>query len=226
MNDEVRVLIIDDESAIRNLVRHSLMAQGIRFAEAETGQKGLDLIASFHPHLIVLDLGLPDIGGLDVLKELRTWSRVHVIVLTVNDDEQTKVRLLDAGADDYMTKPFSVPELMARVRVGLRSHGRIEATPLFKSGDLEIDLNSKSIRVAGVSVRLTATEFELLARLVRDQGKVVPQKQLLVQIWGATASDKGHFLRIYVNQLRKKLEKDPSNPVHIITEPGVGYRLI
>ncbi len=221
-----RILIIDDEAGIRNVVRPSLQAIDLQVAEAETGKGGLEKAASFHPHLIILDLGLPDMNGLEVLKELRKWTRVPIIILTVNDDEQAKVRLLDAGADDYITKPFGVPELLARVRVGLRNHGAIEATPVFQSGDLEVDLNSRSVRVQDKQVKLTATEFEVLARLVRDQGKVVPQRLLMVQIWGITAEDKTHFLRIYINQLRKKIERDPANPVHILTEPGVGYRLI
>lgn len=225
MNQEMRILIIDDEAAIRNLLRPSLKMEGFQVAEAETGRAGLEQAARFHPNLIILDLGLPDLNGLEVLKDLRKWTRIHIIVLTVNDDEQVKVRLLDAGADDYMIKPFGIPELLARVRVGLRHQGPMEATPIFQSDDLEIDVNLRTVKVDGQSVKMTATEFEVLSRLVRDQGKVVPQRQLMIQIWGATAEDKTHFLRIYVNQLRKKIEKDPSNPVHLVTEPGVGYRL-
>ncbi len=226
MSSTVRILVIDDESAIRHILRMNLKAQGYEIEEAPTGAVGLRKAASFHPHLIILDLGLPDLNGYEVLKELRTWTTIPVIVLTVADDEASKVRLLDAGADDYLTKPFGPTELLARVRVGLRNHGLVEATPLFKSEDLEVDLNQKSVRVMGESIKLTKTEFELLSRLVRDHGKVVPQAQLMKQIWGAIAEDQTHYLRIYINQLRKKIEKNPAEPKHILTEAGVGYRLV
>ncbi|AZZ37357.1 DNA-binding response regulator [Bdellovibrio sp. qaytius] len=227
MNQDTRILIIDDEAAVRNVLKMNLEAEGYKTTEAINGKSGIALISEFHPHLILLDLGLPDINGLEVLKELRKWSRVPIIILTVSDDEQTKVSLLDAGADDYLTKPFSSKELSARVRVTLRHLGLIEATPVFKSGDLEVDLTNKKVFVSAKEVRLTTTEYELLAVLVRDQGKVVTQKFLLKQIWGRTSTeDQSHYLRIYVNQLRKKLESNPSEPKHILTEPGVGYRLI
>lgn len=173
-----------------------------------------------------MDLGLPDINGYEVLKELRSWTVVPIIILTVTDDESVKVKLLDAGADDYLTKPFGSSELLARVRVGLRNHGLVEATPIFESGELRVDLSQKLVTVDGNSVKLTNTEYEVLARLVRDQGKVVSQTKLLKQIWGSVAEEQTHYLRIYVNQLRKKIEKNPSEPKHLITDPGVGYRLI
>lgn len=173
-----------------------------------------------------MDLGLPDREGLDVLKELRQWSRVPVIVLTVVDDESMKVRLLDAGADDYLTKPFGTQELMARIRVALRNVGVIEATPIFVSEDLLVDLSQRKVFVNQCEIKLTATEFEVLSRLVRDHGKVISHTQLVRQIWGRSAEDQSHYLRIYINQLRKKLEKNPSQPKHILTEPGVGYRLV
>lgn len=227
MNSEVRILVIDDEVAIRNVLKMNLESSGYKIAEAIDGQSGIALISEFHPHLILLDLGLPDMNGFEVLKELRKWSRVPVIVLTVTDDEQTKVGLLDAGADDYLTKPFSAKELLARVRVTLRHLGLIEATPVFKSDNLEVDLSQKKVFVAGKEIHLTTTEYELLAILVRDQGKVIPQKQLLKQIWGRTSTeDQTHYLRIYVNQIRKKIEENPSEPKHLLTEPGVGYRLV
>lgn len=227
MSQDVRILLIDDEAAIRNVLKMNLEAEGYKIAEAINGKSGIAVISEFHPHLILLDLGLPDINGLEVLKEVRKWSRVPIIILTVSDDEQTKVSLLDAGADDYLTKPFSAKELSARVRVTIRHLGLIEATPVFKSGDLEVDLTNKKVLVSGKEVRLTVTEYELLAILVRDQGKVIAQKVLLKQIWGRTSTeDQSHYLRIYVNQLRKKLEANPSEPKHILTEPGVGYRLV
>mgnify|MGYP001549932736 CR=1 FL=1 len=180
----------------------------------------------FHPHLVILDLGLPDINGLEVLKELREWTRVPIIILTVTDDEATKVKLLDAGADDYLTKPFGTNELLARVRVSLRNHDRIEATPIFKSGDLEIEISHKKVILHNKSVRLTGTEFEVLALLVREQGKVVSQVSIMRQVWGATSEEQTHYIRIYINQLRKKIEDNPSEPKHIISEPGIGYRLV
>lgn len=226
MSQNVRILIIDDEPTIRRVLRLSLESKSYVIDEAKDGQSGAAKVASFHPHLVLLDLGLPDQNGLEVLKELRKWTRVPIIILTVADDEQTKVRLLDAGADDYLTKPFGTSELLARVRVALRNVGMIEATPVFKSDDLEVDLSNKKVEVSGVEIKLTSTEYELLSRLVRDHGKVIPQMQLLKQIWGSASEDQTHYLRIYINQLRKKIEKNPSKPIHILTEPGVGYRLV
>ena len=222
----LRILIVDDEPAIRNILEHNLKGQGYEVAQAQSGREGLEKVIAFHPHLIVLDLGLPDLDGYEVLKELRKWTRIPIIILTVNDDEAVKVRLLDAGADVYLTKPFGPSELLARVRVGLRHHGQAEATPVFTSGDLVVDLNKKEVIVAGTLVHLTNTEYEVLSRLVRDQGKVVSQATLLKQIWGAAAAHETHYLRIYIKQLRKKLERNPSQPLHILTEPGVGYRLV
>ncbi len=226
MNNDIRILLIDDEQAIRNIVRMSLEANGYQICEAIDGKSGMEKVSEFHPHLVLLDLGLPDINGLEVLKALRKWTRVPIIILTVTDQEQVKVQLLDAGADDYLTKPFGANELLARVRVALRNVGLIEATPVFRSDELEVDLSQKKVFVDGKEVKLTATEYEVLSRLVRDHGKVISQTQLLKQIWGSIANDQSHYLRIYVNQLRKKIEKNPSEPKHLLTEPGVGYRLI
>jgi two-component system KDP operon response regulator KdpE len=221
-----RILIVDDESSIRRTLKSGLEAQSFTTAEANNGTEGIQKVSEFHPHLVILDLGLPDMNGLEFLKQIRKWTQVPVIVLTVSDDEKTKVQLLESGADDYLTKPFGFAELLARIRVSLRHAGMIEATPTFQSDDLEVDLNQQVVKVSGEVVRLTRTEFELLSLLVRDQGKVVPQKQLLKQIWGAATEDQSHYLRIYINQLRKKIEKSPGEPVHIITEPGVGYRIV
>ncbi|NUM59350.1 MAG: response regulator [Bdellovibrionaceae bacterium] len=226
MNQEVRILIIDDESAIRNTLKINLTNSGYKIGEASDGKSGIKLITEFHPHLILLDLGLPDTNGLDLLKDLRSWSRVPTIVLTAANDESMKVKLLDAGADDYLTKPFGNKELLARVRVALRNIGMIEATPIFISDDLEINLSLIKILVSGHEIKLTNTEYEVLSRLTRDHGKVIPQMQLLKQIWGSASEDQTHYLRIYINQLRKKIEKNPSEPRHILTEPGVGYRLV
>ncbi len=226
MSSDVRILLIDDEQAVRNIVRVSLEGSGFKIGEAIDGKSGIAKVSEFHPHLVLLDLGLPDINGLEVLKTLRKWTRVPIIILTVTDEEHVKVQLLDAGADDYLTKPFGAKELLARVRVALRNIGLIEATPIFVSDDLKVDLSQKKVIVSDKEVKLTATEYEVLSRLVRDHGKVISQSQLLKQIWGSLAEDQSHYLRIYVNQLRKKIEKNPSEPKHLLTEPGVGYRLI
>lgn len=225
-NEEVRILIIDDEQTIRNFLRVTLEAVGFKVFESADGQKGLAKISESHPHVVLLDLGLPDMSGIQVLKELRKWSRVPVIILSVADEEQVKVALLEAGADDYLTKPFGSKELIARIGVALRNLGMIEATPVFISNELKVDLSLKKVFLNHVEVKLTNTEYDLLAVLVRDNGKVIPQNFLLKKVWGAASDDQSHYLRIYINQLRKKLEKNPSQPKHIITEAGVGYRII
>ncbi|PWU19690.1 MAG: DNA-binding response regulator [Bdellovibrio sp.] len=224
--NEVRVLIIDDEVLIRQTLRLNLRSAGFTIAEAADGKLGIEKVGEFHPHLVILDLGLPDMNGLDVLKALRQWTRVPIIILTVVDEEEAKVRLLDAGADDYLTKPFGKQELLARTRVALRNSGMIEATPVFESGELTVDLSQRKVSRLGHEVKLTFTEFEVLARLVRARGKVVPSAILLKQVWGSTAEDQGQYLRIYINQLRKKIESNPSSPQHILTETGVGYRIV
>lgn len=224
--DEIRILIIDDEPAIRNVLRLTLETQDFKIKDADSGTKGLELAASYHPNFIILDLGLPDMNGLEVLKHLRTWTTIPILILTVTDDEATKVALLDAGADDYLTKPFGAQELLARVRVGLRNRRSGEATPVFESGNLKIDLNASTVAIGGELVRLTATEFELLKSLVRDHGKPVSQARLLTDVWGANAVSQPHYLRIYIAQLRKKIEQDPSSPTHILTDSGIGYRIV
>jgi two-component system KDP operon response regulator KdpE len=226
MKNDSRILIVDDEVSIRNLLRMNLINAKYEINEAISGAEALEKATSFHPHLVILDLGLPDMNGLEVLKKLRLWTTVPIIILTVSDDIPTKVMLLDAGADDYLTKPFGPEELLARVRVALRHKGMVEATPIFESGNLRVDLNKRIVYISDAPVKLTNTEYEVLSRLVRDHGKVVSQAQLLKQVWGAIAKDQGHYLRIYINQLRKKIEVNPSEPVHILTEPGIGYRLV
>jgi two-component system KDP operon response regulator KdpE len=226
MTAAARILVVDDESAIRDMLLVNLQASGFQVGLAVNGADGLLKAGEFHPHLIILDLGMPDMNGLEVLKRLRHWTEIPVVILTVNDDEQTKVDLLDAGADDYLTKPFSVPELLARIRVSLRRHHLVEATPVFKSGRLEVDLNQRKVQLDGVMVKLTSTEFELLSRLIRENGRVVSQAQLLTDVWGPRSTDQVQYLRIYIGQLRKKLEADPSTPIHVLTEPGVGYRIV
>ncbi len=221
-----RILIIDDEPSIRSTLNAALTAYGYEVAESATGTDGVATASSFHPHLIILDLGLPDMPGDQVLEKLRAWTEIPVIVLTVTDDENSKVHLLDKGADDYLTKPFGLQELLARIRVGLRHKDLIEATPTFSSGDLFVDLNQHKVHINGVPAKLTTTEYELLSHLIRGRGKVVSQSYLLKAVWGPNAEEQGHYLRIYIGQLRKKLEVDPSAPKHILTEPGVGYRIV
>lgn len=220
-----KVLVVDDEASIRNFISLSLKAEGYEVAEAVSVSDGVRATIEAHPNLVILDLGLPDGSGLDFVKQVREWSRVPIIVLTVMDDEETKVRLLEAGADDYVTKPFGVAELIARVKVAFRHAQTEKATPLFDSGDLRVDLAKREVSVAGRLVHLTATEYEILRLLVKSGGQIVSQEQLLSDIWGKIGSENPHYIRIYIGHLRKKIEADPSMPKHILTEPGVGYRI-
>jgi two-component system KDP operon response regulator KdpE len=195
------------------------------YLEAASGQEGLVAASNGRPEVIILDLGLPDLDGLAVLRRLREWSPVPVIVLTVKDAETDKVALLDAGADDYVTKPFSVPELLARIRVALRHKLPQDGKPTFRSGPLAVDLASRTVQVRGETVKLTATEYEILRLLIQHAGKVVTQRQMLREIWGPHAVEQTQYLRVYIGQLRKKIESDPSRPHLVLTEPAVGYRL-
>lgn len=205
----------------------NLEPKGFEVEEAASAKAGIEKVREFKPNLIILDLGLPDQNGLAVLEEVRRWSKVPIIILTVSDDEATKVTLLEAGADDYITKPFSIPELTARIYVALRHQQfEVEATPLFEYGDIKIEFNKREIFVGSRQVHLTLTEFNLLRVLAKGRGQVVPQEQILIEVWGKLASKKPHYLRIYIAQLRKKLEQDPSAPKHILTEPGIGYRIV
>lgn len=222
-----RVLVIDDEPHIRKFIDISLRSQGYRTLLAATGQEGLSMLGGKGADIVVLDLGLPDRDGEDVLKELRRWSRVPVIVLTVRSDEEGKVALLDAGANDYVTKPFGIEELMARIRAFLRVSGlRSETGPIYDDGNLHIDLPQREVKLQGQVVTLTRKEFALLALLVEQAGRLVPQPQLLKEVWGPTHEDDAHYLRILVGKLRNKLRDDASAPTYIVTEPGVGLRFI
>jgi two-component system KDP operon response regulator KdpE len=218
-------LVIDDERPIRRLLKVLLEVQGYQVCEAETGELGLQLAASRRPDVILLDLGLPDMDGLTVLKRLREWSRTPVLILTVRDREADKVAALDNGADDYMTKPFGTGELLARLRA-LRRHS-LEAfeEPTYVRGDLTIDISARKVMVKDNEVHLTATEYALLHELVRHAGKVVMQKQLLRAVWGPDAESQLQYLRVYITHLRKKLET-PFSERLIQTQPGIGYRLV
>jgi two-component system KDP operon response regulator KdpE len=225
MAQSTKILIIDDEAAIRRLLKVSLKSQGYSIVEAASGKEGIEKAAMSHPDLIILDLGLPDIDGMKVLKAIREWSQVPVIVLTVRDSEIDKVSLLDSGANDYITKPFGVPELLARIRVALRSTQSSGDEAAFKSGSIEIDFGAHVVKLDGAEIKLTDTEYRLLSLLAKNAGKLLTQRQLLKDIWGISAIEHTHYLRIYIAQLRHKLEKNASRPQLIITEPGVGYRL-
>lgn len=223
---KIRVLVIDDEVAIRRFLKASFDPEEIDFMEAETGQEGLRLIATWNPEMVLLDLGLPDIDGIEVTRRLREWSEVPIIVLSARGQEEDKVAALDAGADDYVTKPFGVSELMARIRVALRHvKWKEHRDPVFESGDLRVDLSSRQVFKAGTEIRLTALEYKLLAVLVKHSGKVVTHRHLLNDVWGAAYVNDTHYLRIYMGQLRAKLEDDPARPKIFLTESGVGYRL-
>jgi two-component system, OmpR family, KDP operon response regulator KdpE len=218
-------LIIDDEPPIRRLLRLTLEPQGYRVCEADNGQLGLQEAAARRPDVIVLDLGLPDMDGLVVLKRLREWSQAPVLVLTVRDREADKVAALDNGADDYLTKPFGTAELLARLRAVQRRAPEAHEEPVFMSGDLAVDLAARTVTVKKKEVHLTATEYALLHELVRHAGKVVMHKQLLRAVWGPNAESQSQYLRVYITHLRKKLESPASGKL-IQTEPGIGYRLV
>ena len=217
-------LIIDDEAQIRRLLRVVLEGEDYQVHEAETGQQGLIEIANRRPAIILLDLGLPDLDGLEVLKRLREWSEAPVLVLSVRDDEQGKVAALDAGAEDYVTKPFSTPELLARLRAAQRKTRPEEETSVFKSGDLIIDLTARIVTRAGCEIKLTATEYALLRLFVRHAGRVMTHRHILREIWGPKSEEHRQYLRVYVTHLRQKIERDPTAPELIRTEPGIGYR--
>ncbi len=223
---QASVLIIDDEVQIRRLLRVNLEAHGYRVVEAATGQEGITQAAQWRPEVIILDLGLPDMDGVTVLKRLREWSRVPVVVLSVRDREEDKVAALDHGADDYITKPFSTGELLARLRVTQRHTQPGAELSVFRAGPLEVDLTARLVRLKNLEVRLTATEYSLLRLFIQHAGKVLTHRQILREVWGPNAVEQTHYLRVYVAHLREKLEADPSRPRLIVTEPGVGYRLM
>jgi two-component system KDP operon response regulator KdpE len=218
------VLIVDDEVQIRRLLRVALESQGYAVYEAETGQLGLQEVALRRPDVVVLDLGLPDLDGLEVLRRLREWSIVPVVVLTVRDDEAEKVTVLDAGADDYVTKPFSTVELLARLRAAQRRARPAEESAVFTRGELTVDLIARRVTRAGVELKLTATEYALLRLFVRHAGRVLTHRQILREVWGPASEEHRQYLRVYVTHLRAKIERDPSHPELIQTETGIGYR--
>ena len=220
------VLVIDDEVQIRRLLRVNLESNGYRVLEAASGQEGITQAAQWRPDVVILDLGLPDMDGVAVLKRLREWSRAPVVVLSVRDREEDKVAALDNGADDYVTKPFSTGELLARLRVAQRHAQPAGEASVFHAGALEVDLAARRVKRDGREVRLTATEYSLLRLFVQHAGKVLTHRHLLREVWGPNAIEQTHYLRVYIAHLREKLEPEPSKPQLIVTEPGVGYRLM
>lgn len=219
-----RVLVIDDEVQIRRLLRVALEGAGYDVQEADAGQIGLQAAATLRPEVILLDLGLPDLDGFTVLKRLREWSHTPVIVLTVRDSEEDKVNALDAGADDYVTKPFSAVELLARLRAAQRRALPREETAVFEKEGLVIDLAAHTAYRNGAEIRFTATEWALLALFLRHAGRVLTHRQILREVWGPKAEEHRQYLRVYVTHLRKKIERDPARPELLRTESGIGYR--
>lgn len=222
-----KILVIDDEASIRKFLRVTLENEKYEVIDAKTGKDGIRELIASRAELVILDLGLPDLNGEEVIVKIREWSQVPIIVLTAKDEEESKVKVLDSGADDYLTKPFSVTELMARIRVAER-HIWSGETPesVFKSGLVEVDLASRIAKVSGQEVRLTATEYDLLKLLIKYAGRVVTHRQILKEVWGPNAVEHTQYLRVYMGHLRKKLEPAADSPKMIINEPGIGYRLI
>jgi two-component system KDP operon response regulator KdpE len=221
----LRVLVVDDEASIRKFLRASLAAQDYQVYEAATGQDALSAVLAHRRDLMILDLGLPDIEGIEVTRQLREWSQIPAIILSVREHESEKVAALDAGADDYLTKPFGISELLARMRAALRRRLAESDAPVFTTGELTVDLARHVVTVAGQEVQLTPTEYDLLRALVTNAGKVITHRQLLHQVWVVAYEQEAHLLRVKISNLRHKLEADPTRPRYIVTEPGVGYRL-
>jgi two-component system, OmpR family, KDP operon response regulator KdpE len=221
------LLVIEDEPQMRRFLRAALESHGYRLVEAGTAREGLGQAAGRNPDIILLDLGLPDGNGLDLARQIREWSNVPIIVLSARGREEDKVAALDLGADDYLTKPFGVDELLARIRVALR-HATLPpgapADPVFEVGDLKVDLAARQVFRGGTEVHLTPTEYKLLAILIRNVGKLLTHRQLLREVWGPNFISQTHYLRIYIMQLRQKIEVDPTRPRLLLSEPGVGYR--
>lgn len=219
-----RVMVVDDEAPIRRYLRAALNAQGFSVYESASGEEALQAVLSHRPDIIILDLGLPDIDGIEVTRRLREWSQTPIIILSVRESEQDKIAALDAGADDYLTKPFGTGELLARMRVALRKQSSAANEPVFESKGLSVDFARRLVMVKEQEIQLTPTEYDLLKILVTHAGKVITHHQLLRQVWGDGYDDM-HILRVNISNLRGKIEPDPSRPTYIHTEPGVGYRL-
>lgn len=224
LNNKQRVLVVDDETAIRRFLRTSLTAHNYEVIEAETGNEGILQAISSHPDVIILDLALPDTNGVEVTSRLREWSNTPILILSVQDQDTDKIAALDAGADDYMTKPFSMGELLARLRVALRHTQPPDNNPIFRVKDLEVDLAARIVRLKNEVIQLTPTEYDLLRVLIRHAGKVITHRQIWQEIRGNQPVE-SHTIRVHMSNLRRKIETDITNPQYIMTEPGVGYRL-
>ena len=227
MSQEAAILLIEDEPEIRRFLRTTLPAHGFRLYEAMTGKDGLAEAKARNPDLILLDLGLPDLEGNEVIRQIREWTTTPIIVLSARDQEYAKVAALDLGADDYVTKPFGLNELLARIRTALRHASRTSESveSVFTLGDLKVDLGRRQVFVSEKEIHLTPIEYKLLTTLIRYAGKVLTHRQLLKEVWGPLHMEEGHYLRVYMRQLRNKLEKNPAHPRYLLTELGVGYRL-
>ncbi|MDJ0474974.1 two-component system response regulator KdpE [Pantoea eucalypti] len=220
------VLIVEDEKEIRRFVRLALENEDLKVFDADTLQRGLIEAATRKPDLVILDLGLPDGDGTDFIRDLRQWSAIPVIVLSARSDERDKIAALDAGADDYLTKPFGIGELLARVRVALRRHSGQQPDARIHFADVSVDFAARRVQRGGNEIHLTPIEFRLLSILLNNAGKVLTQRQLLSQVWGPNAVEHSHYLRIYMGHLRQKLEANPTQPAHLLTETGIGYRFM
>ncbi len=224
-----RVLLIEDEAQMRRFLRAALTAHGYRLVESETAEEGLRQATAYNPELVLLDLGLPDLDGLEVIRRLREWTAAPILVLSARDQEEQKIQALDSGADDYLTKPFSTGELLARIRVALRNAERVggegPAEATVTVGDLRLDLARRQVFARGREVHLTPIEYKLFAVLMKHAGRVLTHRHLLKEVWGPSHLDETQYLRVYMVQLRHKLELEPARPRYLVTEPGVGYRL-
>ena len=224
---KTKILVVDDEAQIRRFLRAGISPDEFELLEAELGEEAIRTVATSNPDIVLLDLGLPDIDGVKVVQRLREWSTVPIIVLSARGLEQDKIQALDAGADDYLTKPFALGELLARVRVALRNRGKklgVSDLTRLVCGELEIDFAARVVKKSGVEVHLTPIEYRLLTLLAQNGDKVITHKQILNEVWGAAYSRQNHYLRVFMGQLRHKIESDPSRPRYLVTEPGVGYR--
>jgi two-component system, OmpR family, KDP operon response regulator KdpE len=225
VENRYRILVVDDEAEIRRFLRAALITHQHQVLEAENGKAAITGIREHHPDLVILDIGLPDLDGFEVTRQVREWSNVPIIILSVRNRETEKIEALNAGADDYLTKPFGVGELLARIQVVMRRVGNIGSQPIYQVKDLLVDCSRRLVKLKGVKIDLTPTEFDILSILIQNAGKVVTQQQIIHKVWGAGYSDETRLLRVNISNIRKKVETIPTQPEYILTEIGIGYRL-